>query len=79
MNPVQLFKLWRAWTKVQSAWKEYQVSKEPVMLGQLVAAGATIAALFGLDLSQEQVASIAVVASLVMGWIARARVSPVAK
>lgn len=79
MNPIQMMKLWRAWRRLQDTWKEYQVKKEPVMIAQVVSSGAVIAALFGFDLTQEQVASIAVVASLVAGLLARARVSPVAK
>ena len=52
-------------------------TKEPVMIAQLVAAVATAAAYFGLELTAEQVAAFGVVASLVAGWVARGQVSPV--
>lgn len=79
MNPIKLLKLVQAWNRLQSAWKEYQVTKEPVMIGQVVSAAAVLLALVGFDLTQEQVAAVAVVGSMVAGWIARARVSPVGK
>lgn len=55
------------------------MKNEPVMIAQFVAAGAVVAALFGLELTDTQVAAISTVAIMVAGWIARAMVSPVTK
>jgi putative effector of murein hydrolase LrgA (UPF0299 family) len=55
------------------------VKNEPVMIAEIVKAGAIIAALAGLNLSAEQVGALAIVAGLVAGWVTRGRVSPVAK
>lgn len=55
------------------------MKNEPVMIAEIVKAGAILAALVGLNLTAEQVGALAIVAGLVAGWFARARVSPVAK
>lgn len=78
MNPFKLFTAWRAWQTLRRAFEEYRMSREPVMITQIVSAGAVIVGLFGFHLSAEQIASIAVVVGLVMGLVARARVTPVA-
>lgn len=77
MNPIQAWRAYRAWGRLQRAWKGYHMSKEPVMLAELVKAGAVLLALFGLNLTAEQVGAIAIVAGLIAGLVARARVSPV--
>lgn len=55
------------------------MKNEPVMIAQVVAALATIATVFGLELTTEQALAMGTVASLVAGWVARRRVTPVIK
>ena len=79
MNPVALFKAWRAWVRLQSLWRIYLMTREPVMVGQIVNAAAVLLAIFGFNFTAEQIGAIAVVGGMIAGLIARARVSPVAK
>lgn len=55
------------------------MKREPVMIAELVKAGAIAAAVFGLELTTEQIGALAIVAGLVAGWFTRGRVSPVAQ
>lgn len=55
------------------------MTKEPVALGEIVKAAAVLIALFGLDLTDEQIGALVVLASVVGGLLVRARVSPVTR
>jgi len=77
MNPLTALTAFRAWRRLHHLWKDYRVKKEPVMITAMVQSAAVLLSAFGLDLTGEQVGSIAVVASLLAGVFARSRVSPV--
>lgn len=53
--------------------------REPVLTGAVAQAVVILAATFGLSLTPEQAAALLAVGSLVIGWIARMHVTPVAK
>lgn len=77
MNPLKTVKLLVAWGRLQRLWRTYQMTREPVMLMEIVKAGAVILALFGFNLTAEQIGAIAIVAGMILGLIARAKVTPV--
>ena len=77
MNVRQMVRAYRAWKTIQRAAKEYAMSREPVLLGQIITSAAVILGAFGFDLTAEQTASLVVVANLIAGFVMRARVTPV--
>lgn len=52
---------------------------EPVMVGQILSALATLAVAFGFEVTDEQVATIVAAVMIVVGFIQRSKVTPVAK
>ena len=54
-----------------------RIKNEPVLTLALIQAGVAMAVGFGLQWSGEQVALFVAFASAVLGWIARAQVTPV--
>ena len=77
MNPIQMVKALRAWGRLKRLTQEYAMTKEPVMIAEIVKAAAVLLAVFGFELTAEQVGSIVVVVGLVAGIFIRSRVSPV--
>ena len=78
MNPLRLWKAYRAWTHVKSLWEVFVIKKEPVALGAVIRSAAVLLAVFGFELSVEQIAGLIVVGELVVGVFVRAKLSPVA-
>jgi len=78
MNPLRVLRAYRAWSKLQRAWKDYQMKREPVLLGQVITSAAVILAAFGFALDAEQTAALVVVANLIAGFVMRSKVTPTA-
>ena len=78
MNPIRLVKAWRAYTRLQRAWKVFAMKKEPVAIAGVIRAAAYLGAIFGFDLTEQQILALIVVGELLFGVWVRARVSPVA-
>lgn len=57
---------------------DFIVGREPVQTAAVVTAIVGLAVAFGLNLSEEQTAAISGAVAVILGWVARAAVSPVA-
>lgn len=79
MNPITAFKLYRAVSAVETAWKIFMSTKEPVAIAGVIRAALYLGGLFGLKLSAEQMAAVVVVGELIIGTIVRTKVTPVAQ
>lgn len=81
MNPIKAIRAFRSYRKAKAGWEGYVASKEPVMLAQAIGGAIALAAAFGLqiDMTPEQMTGLAVTIAMVAAWVARRKVTPVAK
>ena len=68
---------WKRWKLLSSQWAAYCRTREPVFLSGAVQSVAVILAIFGLELSVEEVASFVVVVNVIASLIVRSKVSPI--
>lgn len=56
---------------------DFVIGREPVQTAAVVTAVVGLAVAFGLNLSEEQTAAISGAVAVILGWVARAAVTPV--
>lgn len=79
MNPVTMVKAYAAFRRVEKAWKELTVKREPVMVAGVIRAVVYLGAIFGLYITEEQTAALIIVGELGFGLLTRMHVSPVSR